>query len=360
MKVAIVGVGVGGSAVAAHAGLAGHEVRVCDVRPDAVDPIAALGGIRVSGREEGFAPVAAATIDPDVALAGAEIVFLVTQGQDQGAAATSISAHLGSARLLLVMPGGTGGALEVREAIRAGGADVIVAETDAFPFGCSIPEPSASNIASVKRRFRMAALPGSETAGAAALVREVFAQVELAGSVLETSLSNMNAILHVAPMVTNAGRIEHEGGSFDFYGDGVTHSVAKLVAAMDRERRSVARALGVNVPSLLEWIEDTYGVAESDEHAAIQRLHREVYGPMPAPATLEHRYLLEDVPCGAVPVASLGSQLDVPVEVTDRCIELASTLLGLDFRATGRSVERLGLGGLTAEQIRDRVVGASP
>ncbi|HEV8564104.1 MAG TPA: NAD/NADP octopine/nopaline dehydrogenase family protein [Actinomycetota bacterium] len=360
MKVAVVGVGVGGSAVAAHAALQGHEVRVCDVRPDAVEPIAATGGIRVSGKEEGFAAVSAATLDPRVALAGADVVFLVTQGQDQGAAAASISRHLGSARLLVVMPGGTGGALEVRGAVRAGGADVPVAETDSFPFGCSIPEAAASNIASVKQRFRVAVLPAGGTAEAVALVREVFAQAEPAESVLETSLSNMNAILHVAPMVTNAGRIEHEGGSFDFYGDGVTRSVAKLVAAMDRERRSVAGALGVAVPSLLEWIQETYGVAEPDEHAAIQRLHREVYGPMPAPTTLEHRYLLEDVPCGAVPVASLGSQLGVPAEVTDRCIELASTLVGVDLRATGRTAERLGLGGLSAAQIRDAVMDAPP
>ena len=79
---------------------------------------------------------------------------------------------------------------------------------------------------------------------------------------------------------------------------------------------------------------------------------------MPAPATLDHRYLTEDVPCGAVPVASLGRQLGVDVNVTDRCVELAAALSGRDFRATGRSVERLGLAGLTAAEIRERLVPA--
>lgn len=172
---------------------------------------------------------------------------------------------------------------------------------------------------------------------------------------LHTSLQNVNPILHLAPMVMNAGRIEHEGGDFDFYGDAVTPAVASVMAATDAERMHVARALGLDVRPLLGWIGATYGVEETDLHAAIQRLHREVYGPSPAPSTLLHRYLLEDVPCGSVPVVSLAEQLGTTAEVTARCIHLAERLTGRDLRGSGRTTARLGLAGLSASEIRSRV-----
>lgn len=353
MNVAVVGAGNGGLAVAAHAGLAGHDVRVLDIRPESVRAIDEAGGIRVTGKEEGFAPVSAASLDPAAVVPGAHLVVLVTQGQDQAAAASSIAPHLSPEQVVLVKPGCTGGALEVSEVL--GDPRQLVAETDGFVFGCSSPAPGGSHIASIKRRFGVAALPASRTDEALELIAELFPQATPAADVLHTSLQNVNPILHLAPMVMNAGRIEHEGGSFDFYGDAVTPSVAAVMAATDGERMAVARALGVDVLPLREWIGVTYGVEEADLHTAIQRLHRDVYGPSPAPTTLEHRYLLEDVPCGSVPLVSLGEQLDVDVDVTARCVHLASRLLGRDLWGSGRTTDRLGLANASADEIRARV-----
>lgn len=358
MKVAVVGAGVGGLAVAGHAGLSGHEVRLVDVRPEAVEPVRRLGGIRVVGKEEGFAPVAVAGMEPAEVVDGADLVVVVTQGPDQAEAARSLAPYLRPGQVVLVKPGGTGGALEVQAVLGAAGVDVLVAETDSFVYGCSIPEPGTASIASVKKRFGVAALPTDRTVEAVEVVRALFAQAEPALSVLHTGLSNMNAILHLAPMVTNAGRIEHEGGAFDFYGDGVTPGVARVMAATDAERVALARALGIEVPTLLDWIRATYAVDRADVYEAIQQLHRDVYGQSPAPSTLQHRYLLEDVPCGAVPVASLGQQLGVPVEVTARCIHLAGLLTDRDFWVTGRTVECLGLAGLSVDEIRARLLPA--
>jgi len=353
VRVAVVGVGVGGLAVAGHAGLGGHEVRVLDVRSEAVVPIQQAGGIRVTGKEEGFASVVEASLDPATVIPHADLVVLVTQGQDQSAAAASIAPHLSPGQVVLVKPGCTGGALEVAEVL--GDPRFLVAETDAFVFGCSNPRPGESHIASIKQHFGVAALPADKTDDVLDLVTDVFPQATRAADVLHTSLQNMNAILHLAPMVMNAGRIEHEGGRFDLYGDGVTPSVAAVMAATDGERMAVALALGIEVRPLLEWIGVSYGVEETDLHTAIQRLHHDVYGPSPAPTTLEHRYLLEDVPCGSVPVVSLGEQLGVAVDLTGRCIHLASRLLGRDLWGSGRTTARLGLANLSAAEIRARV-----
>jgi opine dehydrogenase len=206
-------------------------------------------------------------------------------------------------------------------------------------------------IASVKRSFAVATIPADAVRRTVKLVQAVFPEARAADSVLRTGLSNINAILHVAPMLANVARIELESEAFDFYGDGVTPSVARVIEAHDRERLAVAEALGVSVPSVRDWISATYGVECDDLHSGIAQLSNEVYGPVPAPATLEHRFLTEDVECGAVPIASLGRQLDVDVSVTAHSVTLASTLLGRDLEASGRTTDRLGLNGLRASEI---------
>ncbi|MDP3177923.1 MAG: NAD/NADP octopine/nopaline dehydrogenase family protein, partial [Spirochaetaceae bacterium] len=73
--------------------------------------------------------------------------------------------------------------------------------------------------------------------------------------------------------------------------------------------------------------------------------------------SIAHRYIFEDVPMSLVPIASLGVQLGVDMSTTDMIIELGSILHGVDYRAEGRTVERLGLAGLSVKEIQRLVVG---
>ncbi|MGH2680360.1 MAG: NAD/NADP octopine/nopaline dehydrogenase family protein [Actinomycetota bacterium] len=357
MKVAVVGAGVGGLAVAGHAGLLGCKVAVHDVREEAVAAVRARGGIEVRGKETGFAPVVAATTDVGEAVEGADLVVVTTQGPEQGAAAASMAPHLTPGQVVLVKPGCTFGALEVRTVLEDGGADdIAVAETDSFAYGCAIPEPGVSEISSVKKRFGVAVLPPGRREEIVGLVRRLFDTAEAAPSVLHSGLSNMNAILHVAPVVVNAGRIE-SGSPFDYYGEGITPSVARVVQVIDDERIAVARALQIEVPMIQGWVRTTYGVEGDDLFEIIQSLHRDVYGPLAAPTSLRQRYLTEDVPCGAVPVADLGRLIGVATPVTSACITVADALSGTTWVEDGRTMERVGLSKLSAGAIRERLVG---
>lgn len=349
MKVTVVGAGVGGLAVAGHCALAGCETSVYEIDPTVVDAIQARGGIEMRGKEEGFARIATATTNPGEAVSGADLIIVCTQAPDVTVAANDVSPHLSPGQVVVIMPGCTGGALAFRQEMLAGG--VTVSETDAFPYGCSIPEPAVASISSTKRAFGLAAVPASDTPAALDAMEQIYPEVGPAETVLHTGLANFNAILHIAPMIANAGRIEHLNGGFDFYGEGITPSVARIMAAQDAERLAVAAALKVKVPSLLDWISSTYGVKGPDLYTSIQTLSREVYGFTRAPASLEHRYLTEDIPCGAVPVADIGRRLGVDVDVTDQSITVASALLGRDLWSGARTAASLGFEGLSAEEI---------
>jgi opine dehydrogenase len=82
------------------------------------------------------------------------------------------------------------------------------------------------------------------------------------------------------------------------------------------------------------------------------------YRGIKAPAGIDHRYISEDVPMSLVPIASLGAMLGVRTPAIEMIIQLGSILHSTDYWAVGRTVESLGIAGLTVRQIRRMVAGA--
>src|SRR6185503_4884016 len=98
--------------------------------------------------------------------------------------------------------------------------------------------------------------------GAAVLdrLRAAFPQAVAAPSTLYTGLMNANGILHVANMVANIGRLESGGNGYRFYAEGYTPGAIHVLQSVCDERRAVARAFGVELPSIHQWLLDTYGL----------------------------------------------------------------------------------------------------
>jgi len=77
----------------------------------------------------------------------------------------------------------------------------------------------------------------------------------------------------------------------------------------------------------------------------------EAYRTIEAPTSLNHRYILEDVPCGLVPLEAVGKRLGLPMILTTLVVDLASELMGVELRKTGRSLDRLGLDAMTSAEL---------
>jgi opine dehydrogenase len=338
MNVAVIGAGPGGRAFAGDLALAGASVALHDI-----DAARLTDSVRLRGALAGEAAMALATTDPGAAVAGAEAIIVVVPGPQLSAAVQAVAAHVSAGAVIVLATGGTGAALEARAIL--GEQPAAVAEIDAFPYTCALAADGWVDVRSVKREYGLGVLGDGDRLPA------VLPRARVAPSVLHTGLANLNPVLHVAPMLLNAGRIE-AGERFEFYGDGITPAVAAVVRAYDGERLAVARALEIEVPSLAEWADRTYGVHADGVYDLVQALQREVYRPLPAPSTLDHRFLTEDIPCGTVPVAGLAAALGVSVPVHVSAIQFASRLLGTDFATAGRTVERLALGGLDAAGMR--------
>jgi opine dehydrogenase len=360
--VAIVGAGIGGVYLIAELGLAGHRLRLHDLDDARLAEIRAHGGVDVE--PGGLAAVDAATTDLAVAIDGADVIIVATGGSAQETVARSLAPLLRDGQIILLIQGNTGGSLVVRRALDAAGcrAAVDVAEMDNYPF--SNWRLSATRIRPIvkKRWLQIASFPGNRIASVFSCLSPLFPHAVAVPNVLFTGFTNANAMLHVANCVGNAGKIDR-GENYRFYADGVTASVARLYQAINAERVAVAAALGAGVPTLEDWFERVYGVRGADLTETCQLLTTNSDGPYQAtgtPRSFEHKYITEDVPVGLVPMSALGAAAGVPTPAIDALIVLVRAMTGKDFVAEGRSLERMGLTGMSGSAIRHFVETGRP
>jgi opine dehydrogenase len=348
-----VGTGAGGSAIAADLSVRGNPVRLYGRSAGAIELIRERHGIALT-LEDGqrtFGRLQMATSRADEAIDGAGIIVVAVPAYGHRAVAATCAPLLRSGQLVVLVPGRTGGALEFSHALRGLGcvAEVVIAETETLPYVSRLDRPGEVRILRRKSRVMAAALPACGTPYALARLSALFPQLVGAPTVLATSLTNLGAVIHPALAMLNLGRIEDDG-EFLFYAEGLTASIMPVVARLDSERLAVASAMGVTVPSMVEWLSAAYPIAACDMLGALR--DRSVYGAVAAPRTARHRYIWEDVPYGLVPVAELGGRLGVHIPCTDAVICLASASQETDYRRDGRTMARMGLAGLTVEQIR--------
>ena len=168
-------------------------------------------------------------------------------------------------------------------------------------------------------------------------------------NVLATSLGNANAMMHPAPTLLNTSLIE-SGNDWLYYWDGITPSIGAFVEALDEERLAVASAFGLQIPGILEWYKVHYGVERATLSETVKQ--NQAYAEVQGQKTLHTRYLLEDIPTGLVPMAFLGKLAGVGVDRMETVIKLGEFMTGQDLTSTGRTLENLGLAGMTTADIQ--------
>ena len=354
--VAIIGAGSGGVYLAAHLGLRGAKLRLTDLDHTRLTAIRAHGGLDVeTGGGTTLVPV---EVTPDLAasVSGADVISVCTGGTFQERVACGLASLLRDGQIVLLIQGNTGGALTFRRALDAAGchAAVDIAEMDNYPYSCWRPSPTQIKPIVSKQGLQIAAFPGNRTPAVFAKLGPLFPGSVSAPTIASTSFMNANAMLHVANCVANAGKIDR-GEAYKFYAEGVTPAVARLYQAINAERVAVAAALGAEVPTLEDWFAKTYGVRGVTLPETCQLLTTNSDGPYQAtgtPSAWTHKYIVEDVPVGLMPMRALGAAVGVPTPAIDAVITLAQILADSDFAADARTLDRMGLAGMGAAQIK--------
>ena len=222
-------------------------MRLHDLDDARLKDIRDRGGIEVDGLFQGFAAIEMATPELAPAVDGADIIVVCTGSNAHAEVARLLAPRLRDGQTILLVQGGTGGSLVVRNALGRHGcaADVDVCEMDNYPFSLAWPRPTSMSFTIRKEWLQIAALPAARGEAVVAKLRAAFPQAVAAPNTLYTGLNNANGILHVANMVSNIGRLESAGNGYRFYADGYTPSAIAVLQHVCAERLAVARALGV-------------------------------------------------------------------------------------------------------------------
>ena len=354
-KIAVLGAGAGGQACAAGLSLAGYEVNLYNRGAARLKPILERGGIEITGAKEGFAKLNKITTDIKEAIEGVNLILIVVPAFAHKHLAETCIPHLEDGQMVTYLGKG-GGTLVFTQTLKSLGVkkNIILGETNTLPYASKSIGPAQIRVGILKKGgFLAAALPAKNTKILFNVLKEIYPVVVAATNVLETLLTDFNAIDHVAALIPNVGYVGNSTGEYRLFKEGVTPSVGRVIQAVDRERLAIMKALGLNQTPYEEWL-FKQGFIDSLESTVYEAIRKSTLkGAIPCgPSVMQHRYITEDVPYGLVTMASLGDMLGVPTPVIESLITLASVMNQVDYWKEGRTVEKLGISGLNVNELR--------
>ena len=348
---AVVGAGCGGLAIAGSLAFTGYDVALCNRSWDRIALFRDRGYVELQGEYEGIGELSYIGTDLARALAGRDVIMIVTTATGHRPLADRMAPHLRDGQIILLNPGRTFGALEVWHVLRERGctADVIVGEANTLVYVSRVTVPGAAIIKAVKREVSVAAVRADDTPYLLERLRGAYPQFVPAPSFLATSLGNIGAVFHPTIALLNKQRIL-AGIPFDFYTAGVTRQTARFIARVDDELQTRAMALDSRALSVTEWLESRYGLERADIYTMLHS--NPSYQNIKAPRTLDHRYLWEDIPTGLVPISAVASAVGIETPAIDHLIDEGSLTLGRNFREEGGTLARLGL---SADRVKEEL-----
>jgi opine dehydrogenase len=347
---AVIGGGNGGQATAGHLAIMGFPVRLFDIMPETVKALNAKGGIEVDGVVKGFGKLEFATMDVDKALDGADIVMVVAPALAHKAIAKNLAGSLKDGQILFIHPGATCGALEMKKVLDDENckAKITICEAMSLVYAARMHEPGKVSILGIKEVLMVAALPSNETDMVLEKINEAYPMMYAGKNVMETSLTNLNAMVHPGPTLLNTSLIESEH-DWKYYWDGITPTIGDFVLDIDKERIAVGKAFGLELKSTMEWFEILYKAKGDNLTEAVR--NTPAYGGINGQKRVDTRYVLEDIPMGLVPMIEFGKLAKVNTDRMETVAALGGFLLKRDLYNTGRTLVNLGLGRMSLEEI---------
>ncbi|WZL72434.1 NAD/NADP octopine/nopaline dehydrogenase family protein [Clostridiaceae bacterium 35-E11] len=352
LSFAVIGAGHGGQGIAGYLAHKGHVVNLYHRSIEKLKEIKQQGYIDLEGSMDGRGYLNLITTNIEQAIKKVDIIMVVLPASAHKWVANRIAPFVTAEQYIVLNPGRTGGALEFKSIISRHNPlkKVCIIEAQTFLFACRCIEPGRVKIFSKKEEVKVAALPAMKINEFIDTIHQALPEFTPTASVLETSFNNIGSVLHPIPTILNCGRIENTQGDFQYYIDGITPSVAKIIEQVDAERMQIARALHVEAISLREWLHYTYN-AQGDTLCEALRNTKGYWG-IKAPSSLDTRYIFEDVPQSLVPISDVGKHLGIYTPTIDSIIHLASVLHNTNYYKNGRKVIDMGLDGLSIDEIK--------
>jgi opine dehydrogenase len=353
MRIAILGGGNGCYAAAADLGEQGHEIRLWRRDAAALAPLQTSGRITVkdhAGRRE--VPVHTVTADIGQAVRGAELLLIPSPADAQPDIARAIAPHLEDGQVAFLPPG-TFGTCLMDDVVRAAGsrAEVTWAETGTLPYLARKHGPTEVAITIRAVRLPTGVYPLKRADHALSVVRRAYPSVLPCGDALSGALMNAGPIIHPPLILMNAGPLQFNE-RYDIHAEGTQPAVRAVTNVLDAERVAVREALGYGAPHFPladHYTSDRWMYGDAHKRLVDSgdwREHIDLHA---------HRYMTEDTVLGLALLASVARWAGVQAPVAHGLLAVAGAILGRDLRTGPRTLEAMGLAGLTRAELAQRL-----
>lgn len=388
-EIAVLGGGAVGKTVAADCVLAGNKVRICDLEPFASTTLKGVekSGITLKGIQKnkyGFKRSGKAYFDmitTDVAecVKGCKLIVVAIPSVAHNTFFEKLVPVLEDGMIIHIIPDNFG-SLKLRKKMREMGCDkrVIIGGWSSAPYGTRVETEGGvmtSEMGIIYRALtlRGAALPSTDQEIFLNSAKYIGAFDSITqgdgptggNTVMDIGFSNVNPVLHCPGTLLGVGVMENWGVifggndkySYSIYSHAYCKSIAEVQYAFYLEEVELAEKMGVGIQkypkknflsrtSILgpEYMGDDCIVPFDEQYET-------AYGT--GPFSINNRYITEDIPVGCHIYHELGKKYGVKTPVIDSMITLASVMTGQDFYGNGLTLEDLGIGHMTPEQLLD-------
>jgi opine dehydrogenase len=353
-KVAVLGAGAGGRAAAVDFSSRGCKVNLFNRSKERIEAIIKKGGIEAktserSGVKAGFARLnKISTNISEVLEKDVECILVLTIANAHRDLIEASAPYLHRGQIIFFAPG-NGGALECAHILKNKNIEgITIAESLSLFYSCRATGPAEVTVTGrIGPNLPAAAFPAEKTMDVINKLKDYVPLVR-SKNVLETTLMNLNPLVHPIPILLNIGAVEAAPDRFLSYGKGaMTPSVLRAISYLDKERRDICRTVQVDSKAM-DDIFDEIGIGPiyREDKSPVKEFSTETYH-------MEDRFISEDVPYGLGLWSSIAKMFKVPTPSIDATIQLASIVRGVDYFKQELNVERIGISGFSLHRLNE-------
>ena len=345
MKVSIVGAGNSGCAHACKLIQCGHEVTIIktseSLHNENYETIKSRGYIEcidhTDNLRRSLCKPASVTKDLEKGLSEAEVILILTQSLQHKDLAQRLSKYFKDGQLVLIIPGNLGSVMFKKQTTK----NVIFAEGESTPYDARITEPGKVEILFKNVRNAVSFYSKSDEIYLSTIDSLFGRHKYLRSNLIESAMHNPNLIVHTIGTIMSANRIEKMKGDFWMYRESFSPSIWNLIEELDEEKKQVIKAYGgqtvISYLDAYKWRNEENLQIDSLD---VFNMYANTGGPK-GPASLETRYVHEDVPMGLCLLENLAKMKGISTPISSSLISIASSLVQRDFRLMAYSLEDL-------------------
>jgi opine dehydrogenase len=254
----------------------------------------------------------------------------------------------------MIGSGTLGSTWEMQSSLKAGGCKELppVGEFNILPYATKLDGGRQGRVwvRGVKAALDAAFAPSySLPLAKLSWLMNIYPYLNILPDVIYTGLAGANMVVHPVVVLENQDKV-HAGKPWALYAEGVTERVGDLMDQVDRERLEIARACNLTLDPIYKFLINAYPPFDGAEvgncyewfrsrmRSSSGQIHLEA---VPGPVSFDVRLLTEDIPYGMVPLEGLGKLVGVETPLVSGYIDLAIEILGEDYRASGRTIDKM-------------------